>query len=69
MLANVATNSKAVVQKCSEKKAVRRNFAKFTEKHLCQGLFFDKVAGLRPATLLKVLSCKLYNNKYMLVST
>ena len=54
MLANVATNSKAVVQKCSEKKGVRRNFAKFTEKHLCQGLFFDKVAGLRPATLLKV---------------
>ena len=24
------------------------------EKNLCQGLFFDKVAGLRPATLLKV---------------
>ena len=22
-------------------------------KHLCQSLFFDKVAGLRPATLLK----------------
>ena len=54
MLANVATNSKAVVQKCSEKKGVRRNFAKFTEKHLRQGLFFDKVAGLRPATLLKL---------------
>ena len=28
------------------KKGVLRNFAKFTIKHLCQGLFFDKVAGL-----------------------
>ena len=38
---------------CSVKKGVLRNFAKFTGKHLCQSLFFDKVAGLRPATLLK----------------
>ena len=30
-----------------------RNFAKLTGKHLCQSLFFNKVAGLRPATLLK----------------
>ena len=29
------------------------SFAKFTEKHLCQSLFFNKVAGLRPAILLK----------------
>ena len=35
------------------KKGVLRNFAKFTGKHLCQGLFFNIVAGLRPATLLK----------------
>ena len=35
------------------KKGVLRNFAKFTGKHLCQSLFFDKVAGLRAATLLK----------------
>ena len=32
---------------------VLRNFAKFTGKHLCQSLFFNKVVGLRPATLLK----------------
>ena len=36
-----------------KKKGVLRKFAKFTRKHLCQGLFFNKVAGLRPATLLK----------------
>ena len=40
-------------QRCSIKKGVLRNFAKFTGKHLCQSLFFNKVAGLRPATLLK----------------
>ena len=28
------------------KKGVLRNFAKFTGKHLCQRLFFNKVAGL-----------------------
>ena len=27
------------------KKSVLRNFTKFTGKHLCQGLFFNKVAG------------------------
>ena len=32
------------------KKGVLRNFTKFTVKHLCQSLFFNKVAGLRPAT-------------------
>ena len=35
------------------KKGALSNFAKFTGKHLCQSLFFNKVAGLRPATLLK----------------
>ena len=35
------------------KKGVLRNFAKFTGKQLHQSLFFNKVAGLRPTTLLK----------------
>ena len=45
------------------RKDVLRNLAKFTGEHLCQSLFFNKVAGqslffnkvagLRPATLLK----------------
>ena len=35
------------------KKGVLRNFAKFTGKHLCQILFVNEVAGLRPASLLK----------------
>ena len=39
-------------RKCSMK-GVLKNFIKFTGKHLCRSLCFNKVAGLRPATLLK----------------
>ena len=35
------------------KKGVLNNFAKFTRKHLCWILFFNKVTVLRPATVLK----------------
>ena len=35
------------------KKGALRNFAKFTGIHLRQSLFFNKVTGHRPATLLK----------------
>ena len=35
------------------KKGVLRNFEKFTGKHLCQSLLFNKVAGIRPVTLPK----------------
>ena len=38
--------TEAVVRKCSVKKDVLRNFAKFTGKHLYQSLLFNKVAGL-----------------------
>ena len=34
-------------------KDILRNFAKFTGKHLCQSVFFNKVVGLRPATFFK----------------
>ena len=36
------------------KKDVLKNFAKFTGKHLCRGLLFNKNVDLRPATLLKI---------------
>ena len=35
------------------KKGVLRSFIKFTGKHQCQSLFFNKVTGLRPATLFR----------------
>ena len=46
------------------KTSVLKNFAKFIGKHLCRSLFFNKVADLKPATLLKketptqVFSCE-----------
>ena len=33
---------------CKKGVDVLRNFTKFTGKHLCESLFFNKVAGLRP---------------------
>ena len=33
--------------RCSERKGVLRNFTKFTVKHLCQSLFFNKVPFLK----------------------
>ena len=42
------------------KENVLRNFAKFIGKHLCQSLFFNRVAGLRPSkkeSLAQVFSC------------
>ena len=47
------------------KKGVLRNLAKFTGKHLCQSLFFKKVAGLR--SLAQVFSrefCKIPKNTF-----
>ena len=44
------------------KKSVLRNFAKVTAKHLCQSLFFNKVACkfIKKDTLLQVLSCEFF---------
>ena len=38
-------SDKSSQQRCSAKKGVLKNFAKFTGKHLRQSLFFNKVAG------------------------
>ena len=46
-------DSRGSHRRCSVKKGVLRNFSKLTGRYLCQSLFFNKVAGFRPATLLK----------------
>ena len=45
------------------KKRVLKNSTKFTGKHLCQSLFFDKVAGqvcnfIKKETLALMFSCE-----------
>ena len=44
-------------RRCSVKRGVLRNFAKFTGKNLCQKLFFNKIAGLRHAASVKKSLC------------
>ena len=43
---DIYTRERGSQQRCSIKKGVLKNFTKFTGKHLCQSLFFNKVAGL-----------------------
>ena len=50
----------------SIRKGVLRNFAKFTGKHLCQSLFFNKVASLRPPTSWKSLWNRCFPVNFML---
>ena len=45
--------SEVVYQRCSIRNGVLKNFANFTGKHLCQSLFYIKVADLELAILLK----------------
>ena len=53
-------------QRCSVRKSVLRNLAKFKEKHQCHSLFFNKVVDLMPEacnfikkeTLAQVFSCE-----------
>ena len=40
-------------RRCFIEKGVLKTLAKFTGKHLCWSLFFNKVAGLQPSSLLK----------------
>ena len=47
------SSSQSSHQRYSVTKGVLRNFAKFTETHLCQGLFFNKVASLKPCNFNK----------------
>ena len=55
--------TEAVAWKCSVKKGVLRNFAKFTGKHLYQSLFFNKVDSLLvplKETLAQAFSCEFF---------
>ena len=46
-------SKEAVAWRCSVGKVFLETLRKFTGKHMCQSFLFNKVAGLRPATLLK----------------
>ena len=45
--------TEAVARSCSVKIVFLKSFAKFTGKHLCHSIFFNKVAGPSPANYWK----------------
>ena len=52
------------------KKRIFKNFPKFTGKHLCQSLFFNKVAGLKlylKKALAQVLSSEFCSAKFLTI--
>ena len=49
-------------RRCSVRKGVLRNFAKFTGKHLCQSLLFNKIAGCRSLSNIYQLNNYITNN-------
>ena len=50
--------SRSSHRSCSVRKGVVRNFAKFTGKHLCQSLFFNKISFIKKGTLTQVCFCE-----------
>ena len=72
-LAISKTKHRSSHRSCSVRKGILRYFAKFAVKHLILSLFFNEVAGLCHATLLKketraqgfsCESCKIYMNTF-----
>ena len=55
------TSNKFKSRRCSIKKAAPENFTKFTGKHMCQSLFFNKVAGF-PVNIAKFLRTSILKN-------
>ena len=55
-------NSRSSHQSCSIEKAVLKNFAIFTGKHLCWSLLLIDLRALRPGTFLKGEYCKIFKN-------
>ena len=60
--------SKAVAQTCPVSKGVLKKFAKFTGKHLCQSLDFNKVAGLSLQLYLKKTLAQVFSYEFFKIS-
>ena len=53
ILRNSSTIFRSSHRRCSIKKAILKHFVIFTGKHLCWGLFFNKVAGYQASNFIK----------------
>ena len=56
------SSSRSGHRRCSVRKGVPKNFAKSTRKHMCQSVFFNKFADLRPAISCEF--CKISKNTF-----
>ena len=62
----MACMSRSSHQRCSIEIGVLKNFTKFKGKHLRQSVFLNKVACLKPATLLKKrLWCRCFSSNFV----
>ena len=59
-------NSRSSHQRCSIEKAVFKNFAIFTGKHLCWSLLLIDLQVLKPLNLLKGECCKIFKNTILM---
>ena len=64
ILRNYSTIFRSSHRRCSIKKAILKHFVIFTGKHLCRGLFFNKVAGHQVCNFVK----KRLLHRYFLVN-
>ena len=64
ILRNPSTIFRSSHWKCSIKKAILKHFVIFTGKHLCWGLFLNKVAGHKACNFIK----KRLQHRYFLVN-
>ena len=67
-ISEILTVVRSSHQRCSVTKGVLRNFENFTGKNLCQCLFFNKDAGLSPATLLKKTLAQVFSCEFCKIS-
>ena len=59
---NCRHDAEAVIRRCSVKKGILKNFKKYTGKHLCQSLFFNKKETL--AQMFSCELCEIFSNAY-----
>ena len=61
---SIKKNSEAATRGALCEKGVLRNFTKFTGKHLCQGLFFNKLQAKACRFIKKTLAQKFFCEFY-----
>ena len=72
LFSSVGRQFRSILWKCSMKKGVSKNFAKFTGKYLCRSVSFNEFAGgacnfikkENPTQVFSCEFCKVFKNSY-----